>query len=233
MPPTTTTTKMIEPTIAAIEGSVTKVMPPTTPANAAKAQPLPNTSMNTRGTLWPRASTISGWPRAAWMTRPMRVRVSSSHSASSITSATSHHEHARGREGRAAHQRRAHAGALFGAGRTPGQAQAVARGLNDREGCALQGLGRRHRQRRQAPDQLDQFQDHVGQAERDQQLGHMAELVHPAQRGALEQRAEQRPPGSARRPVRPRSRTARSAHSRSRRPACRSWHGQSSARPSC
>ena len=44
--------------------------------------------MNTRGTLWPRASTISGWVSAAWMTSPMRVRVSSSHSDSSMNSAT-------------------------------------------------------------------------------------------------------------------------------------------------
>ena len=45
--------------------------------------------MNTRGTLWPRASTISGFFSAAWITRPMRVRVSSSHTASSISSAIS------------------------------------------------------------------------------------------------------------------------------------------------
>ena len=37
--------------MAAIEGSVTKVMPPITPASPARPQPLPKTSMNTRGTL--------------------------------------------------------------------------------------------------------------------------------------------------------------------------------------
>ncbi|MNT98138.1 hypothetical protein D3C72_2406530 [compost metagenome] len=45
--------------------------------------------MKTRGTLWPNASTISGYLRAAWMTRPMRVRVSSSHTDTSISRATS------------------------------------------------------------------------------------------------------------------------------------------------
>lgn len=45
--------------------------------------------MNTRGTLWPSASTVSGCVSAAWITRPIRVRVSSSQMASSINSATS------------------------------------------------------------------------------------------------------------------------------------------------
>jgi hypothetical protein len=35
------------------------------------------------------------------------------------------------------------------------------------------------------------FEDHVAQAEGDQQLGHMAELVHAAQAVALEQGAQQ------------------------------------------
>ena len=77
MPPTTATTNTIGPTEAAMEGSVTKATPPITPARPASAQPPPNTSMNTRGTLWPSASTICGWDSDAWMTRPMRVRVSS------------------------------------------------------------------------------------------------------------------------------------------------------------
>ena len=101
MPPTTTTTKMIEPTTAAIAGSVTKVMPPITPARPASAQPLPNTSMNTRGTLWPSASTISGCVSEAWITRPMRVRVSSSHSADQHQQRHQHHEGARHRKARA------------------------------------------------------------------------------------------------------------------------------------
>ena len=67
MPPTTTTTKMMAPTVAAMAGSVTKVLPPITPASAASPVPAPNTSMNTRGTLWPSASTISGCVSAAWM----------------------------------------------------------------------------------------------------------------------------------------------------------------------
>ena len=65
MPPTTTTTKMMEPTVAAMPGSVTNALPPITPAKPASAAPPPNTSMNTRGTLWPRVSTVSGWVSAA------------------------------------------------------------------------------------------------------------------------------------------------------------------------
>jgi hypothetical protein len=45
--------------------------------------------MNTRGTLWPSASTVSGCVSAAWITSPMRVRVSSSQTDTSITTATS------------------------------------------------------------------------------------------------------------------------------------------------
>ena len=72
----------------AITGSVTKVMPPTTPAMPANAQPVPKTSMNTRGTLWPSDSTISGCVSAAWITRPMRVRLIIHHSMNSIAPAT-------------------------------------------------------------------------------------------------------------------------------------------------
>ena len=98
MPPTTTTTKMIEPTVAAIAGSVTKVLPPITPASPASAAPPPNTSMNTRGTLWPSASTISGMRQRAWITRPMRVRVSSSQTDSQHQQRHQHHEAAVRRE---------------------------------------------------------------------------------------------------------------------------------------
>ena len=80
-------TKMIGPSVAAIEGSVTKALPPTTPASPASPQPRPNTSISTRGTLWPSASTICGCVSAAWITRPMRVRVISSHSATSMAMA--------------------------------------------------------------------------------------------------------------------------------------------------
>ena len=51
MPPTTTTTKMTDPTVAAIDGSVRKVLPPITPARPAKAAPAPKTIMKTSGTL--------------------------------------------------------------------------------------------------------------------------------------------------------------------------------------
>jgi hypothetical protein len=40
------------------------------------------------------------------------------------------------------------------------------------------------------PDQLHHLEDDEGQAEGDEQLGHMAELVHPAQGKAFEQRAQ-------------------------------------------
>jgi hypothetical protein len=42
-----------------------------------------------------------------------------------------------------------------------------------------------------APDELHHLEDQVRQAEGDQQLGHVAELVHPAQAVALERGAEQ------------------------------------------
>ena len=65
MPPTTTTTKITPPTENAMLGSVTYALPPITPANPASAQPPPNTIMKTRGTLCPKASTVSGWVNAA------------------------------------------------------------------------------------------------------------------------------------------------------------------------
>ncbi len=70
-------------------GSVTKALPPITPARPASAAPPPKTSMNTRGTLWPSASTVCGCVSAAWMTRPMRVRVSASQIETSIATDTS------------------------------------------------------------------------------------------------------------------------------------------------
>src|SRR5207302_127007 len=74
---------------AAMPGSVTKALPPITPASPASAAPPPNTSMNTRGTLWPSASTVCGCVSAAWMTSPMRVRVSASQIETSIATDTS------------------------------------------------------------------------------------------------------------------------------------------------
>ncbi len=96
MPPNTTTTKTMLPTAAAMPGSVTNALPPITPASPASAQPPPNTSMNTRGTLCPSASTMSGWVSEAWMIMPMRVRVSTRYRPSSMPTDTSHHEHAVG-----------------------------------------------------------------------------------------------------------------------------------------
>lgn len=58
-------TNATDPTVAAIDGSVTKVLPPITPAKAAKPVPTPNTHMNTLGTLCPKACTASGWVKAA------------------------------------------------------------------------------------------------------------------------------------------------------------------------
>src|SRR6185436_13832537 len=89
MPPTTTITKMIGPTDAAMPGSVTKALPPITPASPASAVPPPKTSMNTRGTLCPSASTVCGCVSAAWITRPIRVRGSASQIDTSIATDTS------------------------------------------------------------------------------------------------------------------------------------------------
>ena len=44
--------------------------------------------------------------------------------------------------------------------------------------------------RRAPPDQVHDLLDQVGQAEGEQQLGHVAVLVHRAQAVALDQRAE-------------------------------------------
>ena len=48
-----------------------------------------NTNMNTRGTLWPSVSTVSGWVKAAWMMRPMRVLVNNHHNTTIIPMAVS------------------------------------------------------------------------------------------------------------------------------------------------
>ena len=64
-PPMTITTKVSDPTVAAMEGSVTKVLPPITPAKAANPVPTPKTHMNTWGTLWPKVCTVCGWVKAA------------------------------------------------------------------------------------------------------------------------------------------------------------------------
>jgi hypothetical protein len=76
------------PSVAAMLGAVTSAKPPITPASPASALPTPNTSMNTRGTLCPSAATMSGCVSAAWMMRPMRVRVSTRPSAANIVNDT-------------------------------------------------------------------------------------------------------------------------------------------------
>ena len=63
---------------------VTSAGPAITPATAASAQPRPNTSMNTRGTLWPSIATMFGWVSEAWMISPTRVRVSTASSTTKI-----------------------------------------------------------------------------------------------------------------------------------------------------
>ncbi len=87
-PPTTTTTKTIGPRAAAMPGSVMNALPPITPASAASAVPPPNTSMKTRGTSCPSASTMSGRESAARITSPARVRVSPAYNAASIATDT-------------------------------------------------------------------------------------------------------------------------------------------------
>ena len=87
MPPMTMTANTTAPTASAIEGSVTRSAPPITPASPASAVPPPNTSIITRGTLWPSDSTASAWVSEACITSPMRVRVSTSHTATSINTA--------------------------------------------------------------------------------------------------------------------------------------------------
>jgi hypothetical protein len=87
-PPTTTTTKRIGPSSPAMLAWVTRAGPAMTPAMAASAVPTPKTSMNTRGTLWPSAATMSGWVSAAWMMRPTRVRVRTARSTPKIRIAT-------------------------------------------------------------------------------------------------------------------------------------------------
>ena len=155
MPPMTMTANTTAPTVSAIDGSVTRKAPPITPASAASAVPPPKTSMNTRGTLWPSASTISGCVSAAWITRPMRVRVSISHTATSISTATHHAEGAERRElgaHRAGHRlARSRRGA-------PGQPQRDAGRSTMVKSGPRSELGRLEVQRLPAPDQLHQFQ---------------------------------------------------------------------------
>ena len=64
------------------------------------------------------------------------------------------------------------------------------RRVDDREGRAAQRLGRREVDAETAPGQDHELEDDERQAEGNEQLGHVAELVDAAQADALEQRAE-------------------------------------------
>jgi hypothetical protein len=72
----------------------------------------------------------------------------------------------------------------------PEQAQTLEGVIDQREGRPLEQFGRAEFHGDPSPDQLDQFDDHIGQAEGDQQLGHMAVFVHLAQALALEDGAQ-------------------------------------------
>ena len=141
---------------------VTRAGPAITPATAASPVPTPNTSMNTRGTLWPSIATMCGWVSEAWMMSPMRVR------------AKQQQQH---REDRDRGQKLEH---LVGwiVGRERSECGEIQR--------------RRHAiiHRALAPDHLHDFFDDKGKAEREQKLGDRTVAVHVAQAKALDQRAD-------------------------------------------
>ena len=72
-PPMTMMTKARPVTLAAMAGSMTNRLPPSTPAKPAKAQLAPNTSACTRGKGTPSAPTMAGFDKAARNTSPTRV----------------------------------------------------------------------------------------------------------------------------------------------------------------
>ncbi len=108
----------------------------------------------------------------------MRVRVSSSHTATSISIAISITKE-----------------------RDLGNCVAV-----QRKQRALQGGGQAVRHGTAPPDQLHHFQNQVGQTKGDQQLRHMAILVYLAQAVALKQRPQCAHHAAVQRPVPARSR---------------------------
>ena len=190
--------------------------------------------MKTRGTLWPSDSTISGCVSALWMTRPMRVRVSSSQSATSIASATSIMKPRVAGNGEQTMRTAASALAHIAAGAAPATScRPSTDELMSVNAGPRSDLGRRELDRGAAPDQLHQLDDHERQAEGDQQLGHVAELVDAAQAVALEQRAEHADDERRDHQRRPEAGDLARSSTRCRRRACRSWRGRSSARPSC
>ena len=72
-PPTTTTTKASIPIISAIPGNTVRRGPAATPAIPASQVPNPNTPMNSREVLIPRAFTMSGSETAALTIIPSLV----------------------------------------------------------------------------------------------------------------------------------------------------------------
>ena len=89
MPPTTTTTKITEPTVAAMPGSVTKALPPiTTGQRRQRGAAAEHQHEDARHVVAERLHGVRIGKRRLDH-RAMRVRVSSSHSATSINSATS------------------------------------------------------------------------------------------------------------------------------------------------
>ena len=102
-----------------------------------------------------------------------------------------HHQSTRGRKGSTCNRHRLAAyGAQAVGRRAPQHIQALARAVHQRECRPLQQGGYRKVQSRAAPDQLHDFEHHIGQAEGHQQLRHMAERMDPAQTQALKQRAQ-------------------------------------------
>lgn len=88
-PPITMTANTTEPSVCAIAGSITASGAPITPASAASAVPAANTSVITRGTSWPSASTAARRVSAARTTSPVLEARSTAHSAPSIAIDTS------------------------------------------------------------------------------------------------------------------------------------------------
>jgi len=102
-----------------------------------------------------------------------------------------HHEAAGGRERRTDQAHRRIGGAAHLCRRSaPDHAETFGRMVDQREDRALQQLGRPKLDGDAAPDELHQFQNDIGKTEGDQQLRHMAELVHPAKTQALEHGAQ-------------------------------------------
>ena len=88
MPPTTVTTKASASTVAPISGLAPCNGAASTPASPAIPVPSPNTSIHTRPISRPSTRAITGSRAPARITRPMRVRSISSHSASMTAAAT-------------------------------------------------------------------------------------------------------------------------------------------------